>query len=50
MGIVRRSVLAVLGALSAGIERVAETDPGTQISEFVGSGPFMLQRRPALHA
>src|SRR5215510_3812865 len=42
-------VVPALGKPSSNVpfmmpKRVAETDPGTQISEFVGSGPFMFRR------
>src|SRR5262249_3957696 len=42
-------VIPALGKPSSNVpfmmpKRVAETDPGTQISEFVGSGPFMFRR------
>jgi len=42
-------VLSALGKPSSNVpfmmpKRVAETDPNTQISEFVGSGPFVFKR------
>jgi len=42
-------VVPALGKPSSNVpfmmpKRVAETDPGTQISEFVGSGPFVFKR------
>src|SRR5262252_7354040 len=42
-------VLSALGKPSSNVpfmmpKRVAETDPNTQISEFVGSGPFVFKK------
>src|SRR6266404_3563632 len=42
-------VLAALGKPSSNVpfmmpKRVAETDPNTQISDFIGSGPFVFQK------
>ena len=42
-------LISALGKPSASVpfmmpKRIAETDPGTQISEFVGSGPFVFKK------